>query len=187
MLTIIVALLLALLLSPVAPAEAPNAVFDLAGRPVHPLDDSAARGVVLVFVRTDCPLSNRYAPVLNALYDKYSALGISFWLIYVDPHQSRDQVRHYAAGYGYRARVAIDPRHLLVHTSGARVTPEAVVFVHHVLVYRGRIDNRYPELGLSLPRPTRSDLNLTLSAIVSHHPVPEKTTRAIGCFISDLE
>jgi ribosomal protein L35AE/L33A len=187
--------LLALLLSfqppsagAVPPAEpSQNQLLDLDGHPVHPLEESAARTTVLVFVRTDCPLSNRYAPVLNALYDQYSSRGVSFWLVYVDPHQTSEQVRHHVAQYRFRTRVVLDPHHRLVHQAHVNITPEAAVFVGSDLVYRGRIDNRNPELGVTLPHPTRNDLDLTLAAILSHQPVPETTTKAVGCYISDLE
>jgi hypothetical protein len=40
---------------------------------------------VLVFVRTDCPISNRYAPELRRLQDRFAPRGMAFWLVYPDP------------------------------------------------------------------------------------------------------
>ena len=36
---------------------------DLNGKPVNPLVGMDGRAVVLVFVKVDCPISNRYAPL----------------------------------------------------------------------------------------------------------------------------
>ena len=38
---------------------------DLAGKPVDPLHANPGKPVVLIFVRTDCPISNRYAPTIQ--------------------------------------------------------------------------------------------------------------------------
>ena len=47
----------------------------------------------------------------------------------------------------------------LVKLSGAGVTPEAAVYhLEGRQFYRGRIDNRYVELGLERPSPTTHDL-----------------------------
>jgi hypothetical protein len=50
--------------APLISTSSPNAATDLEGKPV---DRFAPRGkiVVLIFVRTDCPISNRYAPVIQ--------------------------------------------------------------------------------------------------------------------------
>lgn len=167
--------------------SATRGVVDLEGKPVDPLSDPASQAVVLLFVRTDCPLSNRYAPVLNNLYDRYTGQRIAFWLIYSDPHQERNEVRDQMRDYGFRAQPAIDARHELARLSAATVTPEAAVFVGQKLIYHGRIDDQYPALGVSRPRPTKNDLDLVLNAVVEHRPVPETATRATGCALSDLQ
>jgi AhpC/TSA family len=172
--------------SAATPPSARGAV-DLEGKPVQPLRDPAARAVVLLFVRTDCPLSNRYAPVLNNLYDRYTRQQVEFWLVYSDPHQKPDEVRDQMRDYGFRARPVIDAQHVLAKLSAVKVTPEVAVFVGQKLVYHGRIDNQYPALGMSRPRPTQNDLDRVLSAVVEHRPAPETATRAVGCALSDLQ
>ena len=44
---------------------------DLDGKPVDAFALSHSRVVVLLFVRTDCPISNRYAPRLQKLSEKF--------------------------------------------------------------------------------------------------------------------
>ena len=72
-----------------APAQptgaAPDGVLDLEGRAVDPLDAPGATAVVLIFTRTDCPISNRYAPEVRRLYERFHDRGVRFWLVYPDP------------------------------------------------------------------------------------------------------
>ena len=163
-------------------------VFDLSGNSVEPLADRQARVIVFVFVRTDCPISNRYAPVIQDLSHRFTARGVSFWLVYLDPRQKVQEVRQHIKDYQYDLHVALDPKHILVKIAGVQVTPEVAVFSPQAqLLYRGRIDNRYVDFGKARPAPTRNDLELTLDAILSGRPVPQETTPAVGCYISDLE
>jgi peroxiredoxin len=163
-------------------------VIDLAGHAVDPLHNATAKAIVLVFVRTDCPISNRYAPVLNDLYRKFAGNGASFWLIYLDPHQSLQEVRRHVEEYGYHAHIGIDRSHSLAKAAGVHVTPEVAVFSSRDdLLYRGRIDNRYIDIGEALPAPTHKDLELALQAVLAGQAITNKTTTPVGCYISDLE
>ena len=85
----------------------------LDGTMVDPLRDPGAKAVVLLFTRSDCPISNRYAPEVQALSDKYSRDGVRFWLIYVDPRESEDTIRKHVRDYGYRFGALVDRKHQL--------------------------------------------------------------------------
>ncbi len=162
---------------------------DINGAEVEPLKAPLARATVFIFTRTDCPISNRYAPVIKELNEEFAPKGVAFWLVYVDPHQSAVEIRQHVKDYRYdNLQVALDPKHRLVKLAAAVVTPEAAVFSSEgQLLYHGRIDNRYVDIGRRLPAPTRKDLEMTLDAILAGRPVPEATEPAVGCYISDLE
>jgi len=53
------------------------------------------------------------------------------------------------------------------------------------LVYHGRIDNRYADLGKERPEATQHDLEEVLKAIVQGKPVPYSTAKAVGCYIPE--
>ncbi len=159
---------------------------DLNGNPVEPLRAGQAKAVVFLFLRTDCPISNRYAPELRRLYEKFAARDVIFWLVYVDADESAAMIRRHLREYGYRAGVLRDPRHELVKLTGVRVTPEAAVFVSGQMIYRGRIDDRFVAFGKARPAPTSRDLEGALDAILKGKAVAQPTTTAIGCFIPEL-
>ncbi len=164
------------------PSDA-HGVTDLDGHPADPLAKGSPRVSVLVFVSTDCPLSNRYAPELEHLFERYAARGAAFHLVYPTREESADAVRAHAREYGLRADVIRDPEHALVVRAKATVTPEAAVFVDGALTYHGRIDDRAPALGVTRDEPTRHDLADVLDDVLAGRRARETVGPAIGCAI----
>lgn len=184
------ALCATLLLSIAVGAQTPLRLPDLDGRQVEPLGDRRVTAVVFVFTRTDCPISNRYAPEIQRIHDRFAAADVRFWLVYCDPTEPADAIRAHLSEYGYRMGALRDPDHTLVKLVGARVTPEVAVAVPERdgwrIVYHGRIDDRYVALGTMRPEPTTRDLEDVLDAVVRGKRVESRSTDAIGCYISDL-
>jgi len=166
-------------------------LLDLSGRQIDPLSTSDKKATVFIFTRTDCPVSNRYAPLLNQIFGKFSPQGVAFWLVYVDPSQGARAIEQHMHEYNYHFGALRDPGHTLVKQTGAQVTPEAAVFVPGKsgarMVYRGRIDDQYVDFGTTRPAPTTHDLEQVLQDILEGKAIKETTTRAVGCFISDLK
>lgn len=166
-------------------------LLDLDGRPVAALPIAGGPASVFLFTQTECPISNRYAPELHRLHDRFAPKGIRFWLVYADPGEAPEAIRRHATAFGYGFAALRDPRHDLVQLSRARVTPEAAVFVPDPdgprLVYRGRIDDRHVAFGKARHAPTTRDLEDVLRAIAEGRSVAMRTTRAIGCAIAPLE
>ena len=166
----------------VSAAEAP-VLRDLDGRPARALTDGIS---VFLFVRTDCPISNRYAPEIARLQRRFAPQGVRFSLVYVDPKQPAEAIRSHLADYGYRMEALSDREHEFVRFTGVRVTPEAAVFTGKQLLYRGRVDDRYAALGRVRPAPTVRDLEQVLSDAVAGKGSGFRTSPAVGCFIEDL-
>ena len=66
-----------------------------------PFDDPDARAVVLLFTRTDCPISNRYAPEIRRVYSRYHDRGVSFYLVYPDRDETPETIEKHRAEYSY--------------------------------------------------------------------------------------
>lgn len=167
------------------PARLPH-VYDLEGRLTDPFVGAGGKPLVLVFVRSDCPISNRYAPEVRRLHQRFWE-KVAFLLVYVDPDESNEAIRRHLEEYGYTLDVLRDPRHELVRLTGVQVTPEAALFSPggHLL-YRGRIDDRYSDFGQRRLEPATRDLEEALEAVVQGKLGQTVTTEAVGCFISDL-
>jgi thiol-disulfide isomerase/thioredoxin len=172
----------------VSVAAGPVRVVDLAGKAVNPLAVPAGRiATVLVFTTTDCPISNRYAPVIQELVAKFQRQGIDFTLVYPVGTDTTPVIREHLEKFGYAVPAVRDTAQELVKHTGVRVTPEvAVIGAGAAVLYRGRIDDRYIEFGKDRPLPTERTLERALEAIVKGHPVAVRETQAVGCFLSDL-
>ena len=143
---------------------------------------------MFLFTRTDCPISNRYAPEVHRLHAKFANRGVDFWLVYPDPDESAEAIRQHIEEYDYALRPLKDPEHTLVRLTEARVTPEAAVFAGvGNMVYRGRIDDRYVDFGKARAAATTHDLEQALLATLDGRPVADPTTEAVGCYIPPLE
>lgn len=147
-----------------------------------------AQTSVLIFVSTECPVSNRYAPDIQRLYKEFAPKGVRFQLVYPNPADDRAAIDKHLKEYGYPASIAMrDANHALVKKAQATITPEAAVFDRDGrLVYRGRIDDRVVELGRERPTATASELRDALRAVLSGTPVNPARTQAVGCFIADM-
>jgi thiol-disulfide isomerase/thioredoxin len=141
------------------------------------------KAVVLIFTRTDCPISNRYAPEIQRLYRKYSAEGVDFRLVYPERDLSAEAMERHRREYGYSMPALQDAAHQYVARAQARTTPEAAVFAGGKLVYHGRIDDRYIDLTRAKQQPERHDLEEALAAVVAGKSPPARETSAIGCAI----
>jgi hypothetical protein len=136
--------------------------------------------VAFVFVGTECPISNRYAPELQRLQARFPA--IRFWLVYPNISEADEAVTKHAQEFRHRAEVLRDPKHKLVKLARARVTPEAAVFSPRgELLYHGRIDDRYVEFGKERPEPTTRDLENALEAVLNGKAPAPPVKPAVGC------
>jgi hypothetical protein len=146
------------------------------------------KAIVFLFTSTDCPISNRYAPEVRRLATTYGPKGVAFRLVYPNPAETAAAIREHMAAFAYAgaAQAFRDPKLDLVKFVGATITPEAAVVVGGKVVYRGRIDDRYVDLGLERPAATTRDLGEALEAIVTGKKVPHPTTQAVGCYIADF-
>jgi hypothetical protein len=150
------------------------AVTDITGA-THSVPNAKSRATVLFFVAHDCPISNSYAPEINRIRAEYSARNVAFYVVYPEPGLTTDRARQHAHEFGYRCPALLDSAHRLVNKTGATVTPEVAVL---------SATDRHIDFGKKRLQPTRRDLRLALDAIMNGKPVPNRLTKAVGCFIS---
>jgi hypothetical protein len=142
-----------------------------------------------VFIMSDCPLSNFYAPDIQRLCSEYRERGLGCLLAYEDVGLDERQMRRHLDEYGYRGiRAVIDGDRAVARQAGATVTPQAVLRgADGTIRYRGRIDNRYESLGRPRRVVTERNLVEAIDAVLSGRPVPVPETPAVGCHIVSPE
>ncbi|MBV8514856.1 MAG: redoxin domain-containing protein [Acidobacteria bacterium] len=171
------------------PARAENhgSAVDLHGAAVDPLKASGRKVVVLIFVRVDCPISNRYSPTIQRIAHE-NAARVAYWLVYPDRSESAEQIRKHEREFGYDLPALRDVQRSLVAESHAQTTPEAAVFdANRKLVYHGRIDNSFEDFGRARPAATTHELEDAIRAALDGKEVANASVPAVGCYISDLK
>ncbi len=140
---------------------------------------------LLVFVTSDCPISNFYATEIQQLCATYRADGVECTLVYEDVGIEDAAMRKHLAEYGYTEITAVsDGDRTLARRWGASVTPQAVLVVAGQVQYRGRIDNRYEAFGKPRRVVTSRDLRDAIEAVLAGRPVANPRTHALGCSIA---
>lgn len=162
---------------------------DLDGKLVNPFETSAGtKATVLLFVSTDCPISNRYAPDVRRLHDQYAKDGVVFRLIYPNPADTVADIRDHLKAFAFPGSALRDLHHDASKRAGATITPEAAVYdTSGHLAYRGRIDDRYTAVGIERATATKHDLQDAVALTIAGKAVTPKFTQAVGCYIADFD
>src|SRR5262245_25044775 len=161
-----------------------NSLRDLRGskRALHSFTDRKA--LVLVFLGTDCPISNLYLPTLLDLEKKVRPQQVQFLAIYPNETEDLDQVGMHSYDRGVPFPVLKDGSQKLADALGVTRVPTVVVLDGDFTIrYRGRVDDQY---GVSFrkPKPTRNDLAVAIEEVLAGKPVSVAETEADGCLLS---
>ena len=158
------------------------------GRKVNSLTVPGTKAIVLFFVATDCPISNRTFPEMKRLHEEFALRGVRFWFVYPNKGEQPELVAQHQAAYDPSGEAVLDVSGTLVEMSGARVTPEVSVLVpggaaNWRPAYTGRIDDRYIRIGEERPAATAHFAERALNAVLSGEHVEPATGTPVGCGI----
>ena len=166
---------------------------DIDGHEVTSLARRATKYIAAIFVATDCPISNRYLPMLAQLSHQFAPRGVLLWLVYPNPGDTLAAVRahqkQYPAAASLPQLIVPDPR--FVARAHVHVTPEAAIFSNDAsgpslaqpALWHGRIDDRYLTFGTQRPAATRHDLADALNAALAGRRPIAPSAPPVGCAI----
>lgn len=147
---------------------------------------STHKATVLIFLYSDCPIANGYAPEMARIVEKYGKDGVAFFRVYPSPDITTEKALKHGQEYSLPFDAVLDPELALVTQTGARVAPTAVVYdAAGTRRYIGRIDNRYADLGKARARATKTELRDALDAVLAGKEVSTKEAPAVGCFLPE--
>jgi peroxiredoxin len=136
-------------------------------------------GTVILFIATQCPVSNAYNARMQKLAEDYRAKGVNVVGINSNVAESAAEVKQHAADNGLNFTILKDPNNKVADRFGAQVTPEAYLLdASGKLVYHGRIDNS--RNGDSI---TATELRDAIEATLAGKPVEKTEVKAFGCSI----
>lgn len=133
----------------------------------------------LLFIATQCPVSNAYNERMSALYRDYSPKGVKFVFVNSNETEPAAAVEDHIRKHGFPFGVYKDPGSLVADRFGAQATPEAFVLDAGGMVrYHGHIDD-----AQNAERVTKQGLRLALDALLGGYRVDPAETKAFGCSI----
>ncbi len=114
-------LLFSLALASLSNMASAQIALDLHGKSMDPLHASHGKITVLIFARTDCPITNRYVPLLLQLKNAH-AEKTNFWFVYPDKNTTAEQINDHLRQFAISIPALRDPSHLLVKQASATST-----------------------------------------------------------------
>ena len=97
-------------------ARADITVPSLDGALVSPLG-APGEITVLMFVTTDCPIANRYAPEIRRIYEEFDD-KVTFWLVYVSDHGQASELTDHHDSFAFPMQGVRDLNNALVQVTG---------------------------------------------------------------------
>jgi peroxiredoxin len=150
----------------------------------HSLTDcNPSKAIVLMFIATQCPVSNAYNERMVQLYKDYTSKGVAFIGINSNKQEGIDEIKEHAQEHGFLFPILKDNNNTIADKLGASVTPEIFVLnTKFEILYHGRIDDSKKEAKVS-----SNDLRTALDAILTGKPVENTETKAFGCSIKRVK
>ena len=137
------------------------------------------KGVVVMFIATQCPVSNAYNGRMVELYKSYTPRGIAFLAINSNKQESVEEITEHSKKHEFGFPILKDWKNVIADKFDAMVTPEIyLIDSTAVLRYHGRIDD-----AQNVAKVKQHDLQDVLDAYLAGKPLPRKETKAFGCTI----
>ena len=92
---------------------------DAAGAAHSHAEWQGKKAVVLLFLATECPVSNSYSPDFARIAKAYSDRGVLVYGVHCDPDVSAADAAKHADEYGLKFPILLDPRQKLAAAVGA--------------------------------------------------------------------
>lgn len=147
---------------------------------LHSLSDyKNSKAIVLIFVSTQCPVSNAYNERMAKLYSQYKNKNVKIIGINSNKAETAEEIKKHAAEKNLQFAILKDENNIVADKFAASSTPEAYVLNGNLeVVYHGRIDDNRKAEDVQT-----SDLSVAIDEILAGKEVSNPKTKAFGCSI----
>lgn len=165
--------------------EVPDFTLKDAMDKAHSLKDLSRdkKATVVMFLSTQCPVSNEYNERIVALYNDYKNQGVQFIGINSNRRESVKEIAEHNKANKFHFLVLKDLKNEVADNFRARRTPEIYLLDEkRILRYHGAIDNSQHD-------PETPYLREALDLVVAGKEIPKalKKTKAFGCTIKRVK
>jgi thiol-disulfide isomerase/thioredoxin len=144
---------------------------------------TSSKAIVLMFIATQCPVSNAYNERMVLLVKEYGPKGIAFIGINSNKQENVEEIKEHAKEHGFSFPILKDNDNVVADKVSASVTPEIFVLNKKLeVLYHGRIDD-----SRRAPDVKSQDLRIALDAVLAGKPVAITETKAFGCSIKRIK
>ena len=149
---------------------------------IHSLEDySNKKGIVILFISTQCPVSNAYNERMAELFDEYGS-NFEFFGINSNKNEDISKIKEHSKANNLDFVILKDSNNVIADKFEASFTPEVYVLNNDFLqLYHGRIDDSRREEEIE-----EKDLMNALNQILKGEEVTVKETKAFGCTIKRI-
>lgn len=153
---------------------------DVNGKTHSLTDYSKSKAIVVMFIATQCPVSNAYNSRMAKLYESYKDKNITFLGINSNKAESVSEIKSHAGKNNLDFPVLKDEKNIIADKFAASFTPEIYVLDPSTfdILYHGRIDDSRDESDVK-----SKDLSKALDEILKGAKVSVSKTKAFGCTI----
>jgi peroxiredoxin len=146
----------------------------------HSLSDyKNSKAIVVMFISTQCPVSNDYNTRMAKIYSDYKDKNVTFIGINSNKQESIDEIKKHSKDNNFGFTVLKDKDNIIADKYDASVTPEIFVLNgKYEILYHGRIDD-----SRKMAEVETNDLRKTLDEILAGKSVSNPKTKAFGCTI----
>lgn len=142
----------------------------------------ATRGVALVFLSTECPISNSFVPELKKMAAHYASRGIPIYGVVSDPSATRAQAIQHRDKYSISFPMIFDGSRAMQKLLGPTHTPQVVIVsASGAIHYSGRINNLFGQVGRKRDEANVHDMRDALESLVNGRDAVVSRTTPIGC------
>ena len=150
----------------------------------HSLSDyKDLKAIVVIFIATECPISNDYNSRMEKIFKEYSQKEIAFLGINSNKAESVERIKEHAKENGLTFTILKDEKNIIADKFEASFTPEVYILNSDFnILYHGRIDNARKESDV-----VTKDLENALNEILAGKEVSKNETKAFGCTIKRIQ
>jgi len=167
-------------------AEIPPARFlaalDLEGKAHRIGSGEGYKAAAIVFLSHECPISREYVPELNRLAGTLTEKPVKFVGVISEPGLTRSAAVKFQKEFKITFPLLFDASGEIADALRPTHVPEAFVLdTASQVVYRGRIDDQYGEIGKKRPAAATHDLADAISATLDGKAIITAGTTPVGC------
>jgi len=150
----------------------------------HSLSDyKDSKAIVVMFIATQCPISNDYNERMANIFNQYKDKSIAFLGINSNKQESVEEIKEHSKQNKFGFPILKDWNNVIADKFGASVTPEIYVLnSDYEILYHGRIDDSRNDEKIK-----SHDLKNAIDSILGGKEVSEKRTKAFGCTIKKVD